>query len=72
MQVWNDKIILDNDGWGYRITEGDEGEVVLIYFEEMTDGKKETELGRICGTDYIRAIGQKLIEKADEMDAAQV
>jgi len=69
MKVCNDKIIMGN-GWGYKITEGDVGEVVLIYFEHSINGKKETELTRIGGTDYIRALGQQLTEKADEMDAA--
>ena len=68
--TWNDKIIMSLDGFGWKITEGDVGEAVLLYFEQTSEGKKETELARICGPEYIRAVGQGLIEKADEMEAA--
>ena len=70
--TWNDKIIFDDDGFGYRITEGDEGEMVLLYFqEEERNGKThraETEMLRLYVGELSFLVISKMREKMEEME----
>jgi len=69
VEVSNDKIIRDEDGWGYRITEGDVGEIVVFYFEKRKEGQfSEAKLRVYAGT-MAECLGKALIEKSQEMEA---
>jgi hypothetical protein len=65
---WTEKIILASDGWGYRIGEGDEGEIVIYYFEEREEGKVETEQMRFYTGEVGEALLKALNEKYEEMN----
>lgn len=75
IHTWNDKVVYNDDGFGFIITEGDEEEAIIIEYE-MKPGngpskkseKKETERMRIHGSKMLRALAESMIEKADEWD----
>lgn len=69
VEVYSDKIILHEDGWGYRITEGDVGEMVIFYFEERQEGLHSEEKLRVCSGSVAEYLGQALIDKSREMES---
>jgi len=69
VEVYNDKIIRHEDGWGYKVTEGDVGEIVIFYFEEKSDGTKFTETVRFGSGLVAESLGQAIIDKSREMEA---
>ena len=70
VEVYNDKIIRNfKDGWGYRITEGDIGEIVIHYFEERKEGQFSEEKLRVYAGEMAECLGAALIEKSREMEA---
>ncbi|MHA2135992.1 MAG: hypothetical protein ACW99J_19200 [Candidatus Thorarchaeota archaeon] len=66
---WNDKIVRNDDGWGYRVTEGNEGEVVIHYFDETNDGVKDKKLCSLYVNETGFALLDALREKFNEMDS---
>lgn len=84
IHTWNDKIVYNDDGFGYIITEGDEEEAIIIEYEMnwgegrsvMEDSvslpkrpeRKETERMRIHGSKMLRALAEAMIAKADEWE----
>ena len=71
VEVYNDKIIRDEDGWGYRITEDDVDEIVIHYFEERDDGIHSEEKLRVFSSLVAECLGQAIIEKSREMEASK-
>ncbi len=65
--TWDDKIIYDDDGWGYRVSEGDDGEIIIYYFETIPE-KTEREVFRFYNGEAGRALLKALKEKLDVMD----
>lgn len=70
VQFWNDKIIFNNDGWGYRISEGDVGEAIIYYFEDTPTGRVETEKLRLYLGETTDMLLRALLEKLGEMHEA--
>lgn len=58
VHTWNDKIVYCDDGYGYRVSEGDEGEVIIYHFEVHATGKTEKEEMRL----YVGEVGDALLE----------
>ena len=67
IHVSTDKIITHRDGWGYRISDGDHGELVIYYFEDTAEGRKETEQMRLHVGEVGDALVDLLCEKYEEV-----
>ena len=68
VEMYNDKIIRHEAGWGYRITEGDVGEIVISDFRENSSGIVWEEKLRVCSGAVAECLGKALIEKSREME----
>ena len=69
LYITNTKTITHPDGWGYKVSEGDECEVVITYFEERKEGNIDRETFRVCNGEAGRALLAAVAEQFDKMDA---
>ena len=66
--TYNEKIIYDDDGWGYCVTEGDTGEVIVKYFENARGGPRQYKEEMRLYTGVGELVAKAILEKFQEME----
>lgn len=67
IHTWTEVIIYNDDGWGYRIAEGDEGEIVVYYREDFDNKIQEREHFRVYNSEADRKLLMEILNKMEDM-----
>lgn len=68
VHTYNERIIYNDNGWGYCITEGDTGEVVVKYFENIPGGPRQYKDEMRLYKDVGELVAKAILDKFKEME----